>query len=195
MNSKLPDDAEIGYCRSRLLPLIGLGGAMTLLSAVVGFGWLPFDDMDITHRAIGGVGVALFGLTTAKCVRMLFAVNGPVVLVSNYGIRDLRIANEFILWDSVTDVSACEHRGQKFVLLKITPALEQRLFCDGTAKALLAANRTVGLDGIVIRSNGLDTDFGALLAACRTNYAAAKGADGPAQRSANGATQPQWAMA
>jgi hypothetical protein len=91
MNSKLPDDAEIGYCRSRLLPLIGLGGAMTLLSAVVGFGWLPFDDMDITHRVIGGVGVVLFGLATAKCVWMLFAVNGPVVLVSNYGIRDLRL--------------------------------------------------------------------------------------------------------
>ena len=44
MNSNLPDDAEIGYCRSRLLPLIGLGAAMTLLGAAVGFG---------LHRFVG----------------------------------------------------------------------------------------------------------------------------------------------
>ncbi|HEX2364969.1 MAG TPA: STM3941 family protein [Bradyrhizobium sp.] len=195
MSSKLPDDAEIGYCRSRLLPLIGLGTAMTLLSASVAVGWLPFNDMDVSRRVMGEVGLALFGLATATCVWMQFAVKGPVVLVSNYGIRDLRIANEFILWDSVTEISACEHRGQKFVVLKITPALEQRLFCDGTARALLAANRTAGLDGIVIRPNGLDTDFSALLAACRAHYAAARGVGSPVQRGVVGATQPQWAVA
>lgn len=195
MSSKLPDDAEIGYCRSRLLPLIGLGTAMTLLSASMAVGWLPFNDMDVSRRVMGDVGLALFGLATATCVWMQFAVKGPVVLVSNYGIRDLRIANEFILWDSVTEISACEHRGQKFVVLKITPALEQRLFCDGTARALLAANRTAGLDGIVIRPNGLDTDFSALLAACRAHYAAARGVGSPVQRGVVGATQPQWAVA
>ena len=195
MSSKLPDDAEIGYCRSRLLPLIGLGTAMTLLSASMAVGWLPFNDMDVSRRVMGDVGLVLFGLATATCVWMQFAVKGPVVLVSNYGIRDLRIANEFILWDSVTEISACGHRGQKFVVLKITPALEQRLFCDGTARALLAANRTAGLDGIVIRPNGLDTDFSALLAACRAHYAAARGVGSPVQRGVVGATQPQWVMA
>ena len=195
MSSKLPDDAEIGYCRSRLLPLIGLGTAMTLLSASMAVGWLPFNDMDVSRRVMGDVGLALFGLATATCVWMQFAVKGPVVLVSNYGIRDLRIANEFILWDSVTEISACEHRGQKFVVLKITPTLEQRLFCDGTARASLAANRTAGLDGIVIRPNGLDTDFSALLAACRAHYAAARGVGSPVQRGVVGATQPQWVMA
>jgi hypothetical protein len=171
MDSNLPDDAEIGYCRSRLLPLIGLGAAMTLLSAVVGFGWLP-DEMDIAHRTIGDLGIALFGLATAKCAWTLLTVRGPVVLVSNYGIRDLRIANEFILWDCVTDVSACEHRGQQFVVLKITPALEQRLFCDGTAKALLAANRALGVDGIAISASGLATKFDALLQSCTAHYQA-----------------------
>jgi hypothetical protein len=116
-----------------------------------------------------------------------------VVLVNNYGIRDLRIANEFILWDSVTDISACEHRGRKCVVLKVTPALEQRLFCDGTAKAL--ANRAAGPDGIVIRPNGLETDFEALLAACRVHFAAARGMGSPLQRGVVDAAQPQWAMA
>ena len=105
MNSNLPDDAEIGYCRSRLLPLIGLGAAMTLLGAAVGFGWPPFHEGDITHRVIGDMGVALFALATAKCAWTPFGAKGLVVLVNNYGIRDLRIANEFILWDSVTDIS------------------------------------------------------------------------------------------
>jgi len=195
MSSQLPDDAEIGYCRSRLLPLIGLGAAMTLRSAAAAFGWPPFNGRDITHHVIGDVGVALFGLATAKCAWTLFAVKGPVVLVNNYGIRDLRIANEFIFWDSVTDISACEHRGRKCVVLKITPALEQRLFCDGTAKALLAANRAGGLDGIVIRPNGLETDLEALLAACRVHYAAASGMGSPLQRGVVGVAQPQWAVA
>jgi hypothetical protein len=195
MNSRPPDDTEIGYCRSRLLPLIGLGAAVILLGAALASAWLPFNDMDIIHRLIGETGIALFGLATVKCVWALFAVKRPVLLVSKYGIRDLRIANEFILWDSVTDISACERRGQKFVVVKITRALEQRLLCDGTGKALLAASRTAGLDGIVIRSNGLDTDFEALLAACNAHYAAARGVGATGQSGVIAATQPHWAMA
>jgi hypothetical protein len=165
---------------------------MTLLSAAVAF-WLPLIDMDIARRVTGEAGIALFGLATARCIWMLFAAKGPVVLVSNYGIRDLRIANEFILWDSVTDISGCERRGEKSVLLKITPALEQRLLDDATAKALLAASRTAG--GIVIRANGLDMDFEALLATCKAHYKAARSGENPVQGGAAGATQPQWAVA
>jgi hypothetical protein len=189
-------DAEFGYCRSRLLPWVGLGAAMTLLSAVFAFGWLSSDRIDGGHRVIGDAGLTLFGLVTAISIfRTLFPARGPVVLVSRYGIRDFRIANEFILWDSVTDVSACEYRGRKFVVLRIAPALEQRLFCARAAKTVLAANRAAGLDGIVIRPDGLDTDFAALLATCRANYAAARDAGGPLQKDAVATAQAQWAAA
>lgn len=195
MSFELPHDAEIGYRRSQLLPLAGLGAAMTLMSAVVAFGSLPFGGINGSHPVIGTIGMASFGFATATgVVRRLFGATAPVVLVSRYGIRDLRVANEFILWDSVTDVSACEYRGRKFVVLRITPGLEQRLFPAGAAKAMLAANRAAGLDGVVIRTNRLDTDFGALLATCRANFAAARGAEGALQTGAAGTAQAQWAL-
>src|SRR5581483_7966778 len=82
-------------------------------------------------------------------------------------IRDLRIADEFILWDSVTHVSGCQCRKQKFVVLTITPALEKRLFAT-----MLTANRAFGLNGIAIRTSGLATDFDRLLETCSACHAA-----------------------
>ncbi len=60
---------------------------------------------------------------------MLPAERGPVVIVTSYGIRDLRIGNEFLLWDSIADVSAEECRGHKAIVLTPTPALQRQLFC------------------------------------------------------------------
>ena len=99
MIPELPDDVEIGYCRSRLLPVIVTGAAMTLLSASIAFEWFPYQGLVGYHLVIGYAGIAFFGLATLKFVRTMFAVKGPVVFVSRYGIRDLRVANEFILWD------------------------------------------------------------------------------------------------
>lgn len=100
--------------------------------------------------------------------------------VSRYGIRDLRIANEFILWESVADVSACRLGRRSFVVLKLTPAVERRLFCVDTARALLTANRALGIDGVAISPAGLATDFDNLLKTCSAYFAAASEATGPA---------------
>jgi hypothetical protein len=168
MISELPDAIEIGYSRGRLLPLIGMGALMTLISASMAFEWFRYSGIGY-HHAIGAVGMAVFGLATARFVWVLFAAREPVVFVSGYGIRDLRVADEFILWDSVTNVSACQCRKQKYVVLTITPALEQRLFAS-----MLTANRAFGLDGIAISPSGLAIDFDRLLEACAARHAAAR---------------------
>ena len=173
MISKLPDATEIGYSRWRTLPLIGMGALMTLISASMTFEWLPYSGIGY-HHAIGAAGIAVFGLATAKFVWGLFAAREPVVFVTRYGIRDLRVADEFILWDSVTNVSACQCRRQKFVVLTITPALEDRLFAT-----LLAANREFGLDGIAISASGLATDFEMLLETCAASAARYPGRQEP----------------
>ncbi|WP_371929969.1 hypothetical protein [Bradyrhizobium sp. CCGUVB1N3] len=49
-------------------------------------------------------GVLLFGLVTCRLIWMLPAERRPVVIVGRNGIRDLRIGNEFLLWDSIQDV-------------------------------------------------------------------------------------------
>ena len=166
---RLPDAIEIGYSRSRLLPLIGLGALMTLISASIAFELFPYYGIGGHHGVIGAVGIAMFGLVTAKFVWGLFAVGEPVVFVSRYGIRDLRVADEFILWDAVTNVSAWHYRRHKLVVLTITPALEKRLFAT-----MLTANRAFGLDGIAISASGLATDFDRLLETCAACHAASR---------------------
>ncbi|QAU45358.1 STM3941 family protein [Bradyrhizobium guangzhouense] len=158
-------DLEIGPCVTRLRLLVAAGFAVTLFSASLAFDWwgeiAPYDT------TIGYLGVALFGPVTAWLIWMLPTERGPVVIVTLFGIRDLRIGNEFLLWESIADVSAEQIRGRKVIVLTPTPALQQQLSC------IRAATRSAQNERIVIRPEGLATDFDTLLRACRDCHAAA----------------------
>jgi hypothetical protein len=157
-------DLEVGPCVTRLRLLVAAGFAMTLLSASLALGWWGgIGDYD---TAMGYAGVAVFGPITFWLIWMLPAERGPVVIITPYGIRDLRIGNEFLLWDSIADVSADECRGHKVIVLTPTPALQLQLCC------IRAASRGTQPDRIVIQSEGLATDFDTLLRACRDCHAA-----------------------
>ncbi|MBR0830621.1 hypothetical protein JQ596_34455 [Bradyrhizobium manausense] len=166
------DDLEIGYSASRLGPLIVAGFVMTLLSASLAFGW--WNGIG-EHQAEAGVaGVMLFGLATCCLIWMLPTERGPVVIVSRYGLRDLRIGNEFLLWDSIAEVSGLECRGRRVIVLTLTPALQRQLSC---IKAKCAAPRThaeceAPHSHVVISPQGLATDFDTLLQACRAFHGA-----------------------
>lgn len=141
------------------------GFALTLFSASLAFDW--WGDFAGYDTTIGYLGVVLFGPLTAWLVWMLPAERGPVVILNHYGIRDLRIGNEFLLWDSIADVSAEDCRGHKVIVLTPTLALQRQLSC------IRAATRNAQDERIVIRPEGLATDFDTLLRACRDCYAAA----------------------
>lgn len=170
MTPELPDDIEIGYANTRLLPPIAFALAMVLLSTAIALDWIVGGE-NWLRRMVGYAGIAFFGLMAAKFVWVLFAERAPVLSVSRDGIRDLRMANEFILWKSVADVSAGRVGRQSFVVLKLEPAVEQRLFCADVAQPMLAANRALGLDGIAISPVGLATDFDGLMATCSGYFA------------------------
>ena len=190
MNPDTPDEVEIGYSSPRMLPLVALAATMTLLSASVAFDWFGDGDLDRYHALAGYVGLIVFGAATCRLIWLLLAARGPVLLIGRYGIRDLRVANEFILWDSIADVSTCECRRRKFIVLKITPALEQQLFISKARQAMLHANRAMGLDGIAISAGGLTADFGSLFDACTAYHMAAKRAG--AAREQKGIAPSQW---
>jgi hypothetical protein len=175
MDLELPDDIEIGYSNSRFLAPIGFALAMMLLSAALALDWVVGGHDSLRHM-VGYAGIAFFGLVTAKFVWALLKGRAPALSVSRYGIRDLRIANEFILWESVADVSACRVGRQSYVVLKLTPAVERRLFCVDTARTLLTANRAQGIDGVAISPTGLAVDFDSLLKTCSAYFAAASDA-------------------
>jgi hypothetical protein len=157
-------DLEIGPCVTRLRLLVAAGFAATLFSAGLAFGL--WGDIAAYGPTIGYLGVALFGPVTAWLIWMLPSERGPVVIVTLYGIRDLRIGNEFLLWDSIADVSVEECRGREVIVLTPTPALRQQLSC------IRAATRSAQNERIVIRPEGLATDFDTLLRACRDCHAA-----------------------
>ena len=174
-------DLEVGQCVTRLQLLVAAGFAMTLLSASVvfksslAFVWL--GDIAAYDTAIGYLGVAVFGPVTALLIWMLPAERGPVVIVTLYGFRDLRIGNEFLLWDSIADVSAEERRGHKVIVLTPTSALQQQL-------SLIRATRGTQSERIVIRPEGLATDFDTLLRACRDCHSASHQAAAGSQSTA-----------
>ncbi|WP_441239374.1 STM3941 family protein [Bradyrhizobium sp. 930_D9_N1_4] len=170
-------DLEISSCTTRLRLLVAAGFAMTLLSASLAFDWwdgLWWDGGSDYDTTIGYAGVALFGPLTSWLIWMLPAERGPVVIVTPYGIRDLRIGNEFLLWDSVAEISAEECRGHKMIVLTPTPALQRQL---GTIRSPARRAQNDRQDSrqnsrVVIRSEGLATDFDTLLRACRDCHAA-----------------------
>jgi hypothetical protein len=157
-------DLEIGPCTTRLRLLVVTGFAMTLLSATLALGWWnAFGHYD---TMVGYAGVVVFALMTGGLIWVLPAERGSVVIVTPYGIRDLRIGNEFLLWDSIAEISAEERRGRKVIVLAPTPALQRQL------SSIRGLARCVRDDRIVIRSEGLATDFDTLLRACRDCHAA-----------------------
>lgn len=157
-------DLEISRCAMQLRLLVAAGFAMTLLSAGLAFDW--WDGFGDYGTTLGYAGVAVFGLVTSRLIWMLPTDRGPVVVVTPYGIRDLRIGNEFLLWHSIAEISAEECHGHKMIVLTPTPALQRQL-CGIRNLA-----RRVQNDRIVIRSEGLATDFDTLLRACRDAHAA-----------------------
>jgi hypothetical protein len=188
MNPDTPDEVEIGYSSSRMLPLVALAATMTLLCAIVAFDWFGNGGIGRYHALAGYAGLFGFGAATSGLIWLLSAAKAPVLLIGRYGIRDLRVANEFILWDSIAEVSACEYRRRKFIVLKVTPALEQQLFTAKAMQAMLHANRAMGLDGIAI--GGLTADFGRLFDACTAYHMVAKRAG--AAREQKDIAPEQW---
>ena len=165
-------DLEVGKCGTRLRLLVAAGFAVTLFSVSLAFGW--WGEIAAHDTTIGYLGVALFGPVTAWLIWMLPTERGPVVIVTPFGIRDLRIGNEFLLWESIADVSVEDSRGRKVIVLTPTPALQQQL-CS------IRAARSARDERIVIRPEGLATDFDTLLRACRDCHAAANPAAASSQ--------------
>jgi hypothetical protein len=190
MNPDTPDDVEIGCSSSRMLPLVVLAATMTLRSASIGFDWFGFSGIGRSHALVGCAGLAVFAVATSRPGWLLSVAKRPVLLIGRYGIRDLRVANEFIPRDSITNVSTCEYRRRKFVALKITPALERQRFATRSRGAVLNANTVMGVDGVAISSSGLTADFDTLLDFCTACHAAAKQA-GSARVEMGGAAS-QW---
>ncbi len=190
LKREVSDDIEIGCSNASLLPLVAVGFAMTLVSASIAFEWIGYSGVGSYEVLAGYAGLMLFGLATGRFAWTFLARKEPVILITPHGIRDLRIANAFILWDFVTEISGSECRGRKVVALKITPALQKQLSFDATRQNKFLPGGALEEDRIIINPAGLTMGFDALLQACRVNYCTDKRRTAVQQNDGSSTSQP-----
>ena len=165
---------SIGYSRGRLLKFFGIGLLATLMCTAVAFNWYRGKDINAFQMTACYVGVALFGFATCKILWMLISSREAVVFISRGGIRDTRIADEIIAWQSVRDILIWQYRGRKIVVLKLEPLLAQR-FAGGLLKGLLSLmNKALGADSVVVNAGGLTMDSQTLFETCRQYWTAGR---------------------
>lgn len=175
MPSDLPEEMQIGYSLQSLLVLFCGALILTVLGSAIVFHWFPGrHGIPVLVIIAGYVGLPLFGLTTLKVGWTLMTARGPMLFISRSGIRDLRLSKAFIPWESVTSVSSYETCGQKFVVLKVTPAMEKQLDFSTIRKLLRAMNNAFGAHGMMISPTGLPLDADRLLYICNEYYTARK---------------------
>lgn len=150
---------------------IGAGFILTFVSSSLAFGW--WGEVGNLEMVTGYGGMILFGVATCRLIWML-PERGPVVIVSRYGIRDLRIGNDFLLWDAIEEVSTGEHRGHKVVMLKLTPALQRQRCGIKSGRKMPFRRGEASADHIVVSPEGLTTSFDTLLQACQAFHAASE---------------------
>ena len=178
MKTQSSNDTEVGYSATGMLMLVVLGVGMTLLSASMAFNWYGEKHIDGFHILVGYFGVLFFGVGTCKFGWTWLTAHGPILFVSRYGIRDLRVANALIPWNSITGISSLEYGQQKSILLAITPELEARLFA-GSGHAMHLAGKAAGVNGVAIGTGGLEIDADELLRMFQEYYYAAKTVSAP----------------
>jgi hypothetical protein len=71
------------------------------------------EDVEIGYSS-SRIGIAI--------CRFISLLSSVALLIGRFGIRDLRVVHQFIVWDSIAAISVREYRRRKFVALNITPS-------------------------------------------------------------------------
>lgn len=171
---------ELLHSPLKMFGVLVAGVLMTSLSLVFVLPVFPGLGSDPVTHVIGIVGTLFFGLCTLMIVRQWFTLEA-VITLSPTGLRDVRVAQEFIPWAAIERLSTWTLQGQSTLVVAVAPEVESRLTLTRTARWTRGANRKLGADGLCVSAHGLKVDF-ASLAALVHAYATTYGA--PATRAA-----------
>ncbi len=111
------------------------------------------------------IGLIFFGLCSIYIIWRLVTVRGSVVTLAPQGIRDTRIADEFIPWRSIADISTWEESGQRVMVLSVDPKVESNLSLTRMARWTRGPNHALGADGLCVTPAGLTFSYDDLLQA------------------------------
>jgi hypothetical protein len=155
---------EIAGSRAKLAGLFALGILMTGLSAAIALRWLPDITAGSLEQSVGWLGVLFFGLGTCMGLWRLLSARAPVLTITPEGIRDTRVAAEFLPWTAIQGISTWQMAGQSVMVLAVDPTVESRLSLTALARWSRGANRSLGADGLCITAQGLQIDYDSLFA-------------------------------
>jgi hypothetical protein len=155
-------NGTIEICQSRAQMAWGAVAAaiVTVMSGVVARH--PDPGFGVVTIAFGVAGVVFFGMCTALLIWRLLTTR-VVLTLAPEGIRDVRLAREFIPWSAIEGVSIYTMAGQRCVVLKVAPEVERRLTLTRIARWTRGGNRALGADGLCISAQGLEIELDALL--------------------------------
>lgn len=157
--SILPADTlEIEYDGAKLFGLILLG--LLLTAASVG---MTLSSSLRFQVFVGYFGTVFFGLATIKALWSLLRSSGPIITITPDGIRDTRIAAQFIPWKAIERIWTWSSRGSKFMVLVLKPGAIEQLRLTLLAQWTRIPNRLLGVNGLAIGATGLDVDYQTLL--------------------------------
>jgi hypothetical protein len=154
-----PQVIEIEGSPAKLLGLLGLGVLMTALSAAIAIPLLPDFRPNVIQQFVCYFGAIFFGACTVVIAWRLVTASGAVVTITPQGIRDTRVAAEFIPWRAVRKIHTWQFHRQKIMVLAIDPAVERQLTLTKAARWSRGANRALGADGLCITAQGLKIDY------------------------------------
>ncbi len=166
---------EINSSPWKMLSLSVLGAMMTGLSVTIALQLFPGMRVDAFHQLAGYAGALFFGLCTVLGLWRLLTTSGPVVTITPTGIRDTRVAKEFIPWTAIERITTWQYRGQKVMVLAVDPDVERQLTLTAIARWSRGPNRALGADGLCVTAQGLRIDYDTLFA---TSVAHAQSATG-----------------
>jgi hypothetical protein len=162
MTTEISPTVEIESSPAKLVVLLAMG--LLLTAGGIAILILPVLDHGTFRALLVYLGVLFFAFCTLLAAWRLVMTRGPVITITPDGIRDTRVAPQFIPWTAVTSISTWQMANQKVMVVAVDPAVERTLTLTAIARWSRGGNRALGADGLCMTAAGLKVDYDTLFA-------------------------------
>lgn len=122
---------------------------------------------DTVGIAVSALAVAIIGAGTVFLVSQYVPRRGTVITISPEGIRDIRIAPEFIPWTAVQTIFPQSSIGNKYLLLSVDREAVEALTIDSVSRRQgFGSDQVPDFETLQISSSGLKVKFSTLRDTC-----------------------------
>ena len=129
------------------------GGVCALYSLASALQWLPANAAQGRTGYLIGLAIVL-PFTAWQLWRMID--RKPVIIVTQDGVIDRRLAPQMIRWRDVENIAEGVQRRNKFLLLKLNDSAAADLTLTYTGKLYQDGLKASGIEGLRIAAQGLD---------------------------------------